>query len=280
LSSQPHPSVGVHLALRETRPIIAPETLKAWGCEGVELDGIKVASMSDSARQALRGNLRDVGLVTTIVTSTGDAREGWTLDTLLKAYALACSLDAKCVVTTAPPRTSPSGPEELQMVEWLGAASSLAEARAIPLLIENRPATWADTGQAFDRFIGQAVSPWVGVAFNPVQFVILREHPFLTSFMPSHMKSRIHLIRIQDAVFADGHTVPVNEGNAEVAELVSAVLARGFDGLFIVGAPEAGPQEVGQALADFRHLLARLDSESFGTVSGTGTQAVRRGASP
>jgi hypothetical protein len=100
------------------------------------------------------------------------------------------------------------------------------------------------------------------VAFNPAGFVALRQHPFLTSFMSGHLKSRMQLLRIQDAAFEDGRSLRVNEGNAEIAELVSAALARSYSGFFGLGNSHSDSAAIQQALEDFQRLLADLGLES------------------
>jgi hypothetical protein len=85
---------------------------------------------------------------------------------------------------------------------------------------------------------------------------VLREHPFLSAFMPGHLKSHLRLLRVADAAFGDRTPVRLGQGNAEVAELVSALLARGFDGLFAVAAADLAATV--QALSDFTRLVAEV----------------------
>jgi sugar phosphate isomerase/epimerase len=262
------PRITAPLPLAGDQPRYAPVSLKAWGCDGVELLRQDTALLSGPARDALRQTVGEARLAVALINSTDRAGDGWSLEALREAYALAGFFKAECVVTGAPPHGSASGLNEREAAEWLDAAAALAEASAIPLLVENRPDTWADTGRGFSQFISQAVSPWLRAAFNPAGFVALREHPFLTAFMPGSLKSQLHLLRIRDARFEDGAIVPVNDGNAEIAELVSAALARSFDGFFAVGAPEDGPQDVRQALTDFKQLLVALGLESFAVTPG------------
>jgi sugar phosphate isomerase/epimerase len=209
-------------------------------------------------QQALRESLCGAGLPVALITSTVEGGDGWTLESLRKAYALARVFEPECIVTAAPPRDSDAGLNERQAADWLLAATALAEANGVPLLVENRPGSWADTGRAFEQFIDQVASPWLGAAFNPAGFVGLREHPFLTAFMPGHLKRRLHLLRIRDARFEDGGMVRLNQGNAEIAELVSATMARGIGGFFALAAPGAEPEELRQSLADLKQLLAML----------------------
>jgi sugar phosphate isomerase/epimerase len=252
------PSITAPLWLVSDGPGVALASLKAWGCDGAELLGWQVTSLPEPKRQALRQRLCEAGLPVAFITATGPGGEGWTLESLREAYALAGMFEAECVVSAAPPRGSDRGLNEGQAVEWLLAATALAEANGAPLLVENRPGSWAGTGQAHGQFIDRVDSPWLGAAFNPAGFAALREHPFLTAFMPGHLKRRLHLLRIRDAHFEDGGTVRLNEGNAEIAEIVSALMARGFGGFLAVDVPCSEPEEARLALADLKQLLAML----------------------
>jgi len=248
------PSITAPLPLAGGQPRIEPASLSAWGCAGVELRRDQAAALTGAARQALRQNLAEAGLGTAFISNLGEAEGAPTLQTLSEALELAAFFGAEYVVTGAPTRTS----SESQAAEWLQAAAGLAEVAGIRLLVENRPGTWADTGAGFDKFMSRSASPWLQIAFDPAGFVALREHPFLTAFMPGHLKSRLQVLRVRDARFEDSHVVPVNDGNAEIAELVSAALARGFGGFFAVGTAEAGPDDVRRALTEFNELLAAL----------------------
>jgi sugar phosphate isomerase/epimerase len=248
------PSITAPLPLVSDQPRFAPESLKTWGCDSVELWHHQVAPLSGSARQALRQSLNAAGLITAFITSIDESGEGWSLETLREAVGLAASIGAECVVTYAPPQGPTMGMGAQDAADWLAAAATLAEASSVPLLVENRPGTWADSGSSFNRFLGQVGSPWLRAAFDPAGFAALREHPFLTAFMPSRLKSRVHLIRIRDARFEDGLIVPLNQGNAEIAELVSAAMARSFD---------ADADDIRRALADFGQLLEALGLEEL-----------------
>jgi sugar phosphate isomerase/epimerase len=270
------PRITAPLPLVGSQPRFAPANLKAWGCDGVELLRQDAALLSGPDRHGLRQTLTGASLAVAFITSSERAGDGWALEALRGALAIADFFAAECVVTCAPPRGSAAGVSERQAAEWLNAAAALAEASAIPLLVENRPGTWADTGLGFDRFLAQADSPWLQVAFDPAGFVVLREHPFLSAYMPSHLKSRLQLLRLRDAVFENGRMVPMNDGNAELAELVSAVQARGFEGFFAVGTHQDGPEQIRIALSDFKQILGSLGLESSITVPGeTGSTSLR-----
>jgi sugar phosphate isomerase/epimerase len=263
------PQIIASLPLDAGQPRFAPDTLRARGCLGVELYRWQVAPLSGAARRALRDRLSQAGLNATFIASAaaGEAGEGWSLDSLREAFELGGFFGAEGVVTTTPPRGSAARPDDGQTsaAQWLNDAHALAKASALPLLVENAPGTWAGASREFNQFIGQADSRWLHVAFNPAGFAALREHPFLTAFMSGRLKSRMHLLRIQDAAFEDGRSLRVDDGNAEIAELVSASLARGYAGFFGVGNSQSGFEDLRLALDDFGRLLAELGLESIVT---------------
>jgi sugar phosphate isomerase/epimerase len=258
------PQIVAALPVDADRPRFALESLSTWGCRRVELFRWQVAPLSGGARLALRDGLSQAGLTAALISLTDNAGEGWSLAALRQAFELAAFFRAEGVVTTAPPRgaVAESGDGKAAAAGWLNSAVAMAEANALALLIENRPGTWAGASRDFREFIGQVKSPWLQVAFNAAGFVALREHPFLTAYMPGHLKSQMQLLRIQDAAFEGSRGVRLNEGNAEIAEVVSAALARGYSGFFGVGNDQASLEAVRLALEDFRQLLVYLGLEN------------------
>jgi sugar phosphate isomerase/epimerase len=259
------PQIVAALPLDRDQLRFALESLTAWGCQAVELYRWQVAPLPGPARLTLRAGLNQAGLPVAIISSADEGGEGWSLDALQEAFELAHFFGAEGVVTTTPPRglgvSSLDGSQAA--TGWLKSAVELAEGNGLPLLVENRPGTWAAASLDFRHFIGQIDSPRLRVAFNPAGFVALREHPFLRAFMSGHLKSQMQLLRIRDAAFEDGRNVHVNDGNAEIAELVSAALARSYSGFFGVGNSQSGSADIQQALEDFRRLLAELGLESI-----------------
>ena len=258
------PQIVAALPVDAGRARFAPEELSAWGFGGVELYRWQLAPMLGPARSGLREGLKRAGLPVAVISSADEAGEGASLDAVQEAFEMARFFGAEGVVTTAPLRGpgARSIDDSQAAAGWLKSAVALAEQSHLPLLIENRPGTRAAASLDFRQFIGQIDSPWLGVAFNPAGFVALREHPFLTAFMPGRLKSRMQLLRIRDAAFEDGGDARVNDGNAEIAELVSAALARSYSGYFGIGTSHASLEDVRLALEDFRRLLADLGLES------------------
>lgn len=251
--STPLPVTGTQLPCQLTR-------LVRWGCRHVELARSDVSQQGKPFWLHLRRALDDAGVrVAAIVSSTEDG-QGWRVEDLEEAFELAKSLGAERVVTLAPPLSGTCRWGHDQVEAWLKTVVALAKQAGIRLLVENCPRSWADTGHRLDQLVSMADTRWLGVAFDPVGFVALREHPFLVSFKPSRFKVCVDLLRISDALFENGTRVEVSQGNAEITELVSALLARSFQGFFSVSShvPGASLGQIEEAFAGFAGLVASL----------------------
>lgn len=216
------------------------EQLRRWAIQTVEL---AQADLAKAGQTRLRAALQDAGLAVAVIRANADGA-------LTEAFALARAWGAEYVVAPAP------AGEDAEA--WINRAANLAEAHAVPLLVENRPASRGDTGQHFEALLRPAPASWIGAAFDPAGFAALREHAFLTAWMPGALKTRLRLLRVADATFEGGAPARLNHGNAEVKELVSAMLARGFDGLFALRPLGSAAADVETAAADFHALLAEL----------------------
>ena len=75
--------------------------------------------------------------------------------------------------------------------------------------------------------------PSAKAAFNPLAFVEAGENPFLKSYYKTGIKSKIGALYINDG-FAIGQRSSLEEGLSEIKELISILLCRSFDGLFIL----------------------------------------------
>ena len=74
----------------------------------------------------------------------------------------------------------------------------------------------------------------VGLAFNPLAFVEVGEHPFLESFQ-TNLRRHVRLLVVNDGL-ATGRRTAFEEGLAEVKELVSMLHSKRFDGLCVLQA--------------------------------------------
>ena len=82
-----------------------------------------------------------------------------------------------------------------------------------------------------DEFYGKIRSENTGIIFNPAEYAAMGKGAFLGVLYKYKYKDDIRFLRIDDAKF-DGTPTPLEKGNAEIKECVSALLARNFDGYF------------------------------------------------
>ncbi|MEN6385420.1 MAG: AAC(3) family N-acetyltransferase [Phycisphaerales bacterium] len=73
-------------------------------------------------------------------------------------------------------------------------------------------------------------------AFNPLEFLKIGENPFLNTYTRTSIKSMIGALFVNDG-FASGRRSGLEEGLAEIKELISILNCRSFSGLFILQPP-------------------------------------------
>ena len=71
-----------------------------------------------------------------------------------------------------------------------------------------------------------------GLIFNPLHYVEEGRNPFLSVMYKSKCRDDIRVLRVNDGLYEGGVPVMIEEGNAEIKECASSLLARGFDGYF------------------------------------------------
>jgi sugar phosphate isomerase/epimerase len=88
-----------------------------------------------------------------------------------------------------------------------------------------------DTSFSFDTY-KQIKSSGTGIIFNPLKFVKAGENPFLTVLYNNKFKDDIVFLKVNDGLYNDSRPVMLEEGNSEIKECVSAMLARSYKGYF------------------------------------------------
>ena len=121
--------------------------------------------------------------------------------------------------------------------------------------IENVQIAGADLLELIKGFpVGHTVP---NIAFNPLEFARMGEHPFLDTFRIGGLKTRIGSLYINDGL-ASGQRRPLEEGLAEIKELISILRARSFSGLFILQSDRV--ECFRETVGDFMGLLEELGS--------------------
>jgi len=95
------------------------------------------------------------------------------------------------------------------------------------------------------------------IAFNPLEFARMGEHPFLKTYRIGGLKTRIGSLYINDGL-ASGQRRPLEEGLAEIKEIISLSRARSFDGLFILQSDRV--ESFRESVGDFMTMLKELGS--------------------
>lgn len=108
----------------------------------------------------------------------------------------------------------------------------LGESYGIGVLIENNSALNFTHDVEFTRICKDFELNNIYLIFNPLEYVRLKEHPFFHIFYNSKLKNNILFLRVNDGLYIDGSPTLPGEGNGEIKEMTSAILARGFKGYF------------------------------------------------
>jgi|GEM_PF-1398416 len=108
----------------------------------------------------------------------------------------------------------------------------LGESYGIGVLMENNSSVSFTHDIEFTGISKEFGLEGIQLVFNPLEYVRLKKHPFFHVFYNSKLKSSILFLRINDGLYVDGSPTFPGEGNAEVKEMASAMLARGFKGYF------------------------------------------------
>jgi len=136
----------------------------------------------------------------------------------------------------------------------------MARAYGLRVLLENDALGPLSTVEGLEEIFA-AVSPEsFGWILDPRAIVRQRRHPFFHDFTRSRLKNGIEVLRLRDGTFGDGAPTPLGQGNAEIKELVSILLARSFRGPFSIvpDGPGCGPDEYRTTLRAFKDLLLEL----------------------
>lgn len=117
-------------------------------------------------------------------------------------------------------------------IEGLKTVCEIGGAYGIRVLLENCSTTFLSADEAISEIFAKEKGLNLGLIFNPLEFVRLKAHPFFHVFYNSRLKNDIIFLRVNDGLFPDGSPVLPAMGNAEIKELASIMLARGFRGYF------------------------------------------------
>lgn len=116
--------------------------------------------------------------------------------------------------------------------DGLKAVCEIGAAYGIRILLENSSRTFLSADKAVSQVYEKVRNQYTGLIYNPLEYARLKSHPFFHMFYNSRLKNDIRVLRVNDGLFKDGNPVFPSKGNAEIKELASILLARGFKGYF------------------------------------------------
>jgi sugar phosphate isomerase/epimerase len=246
--------------------------LRALGigyCEIRSVEGVSALSLGHQRQRDIHRRITDSGLSVAVLDSQvgrADIRQAVAgeADLLKRALEWAVELQAAYlrVYSFVLPDVDGAADHNLwreQVIARMAGFVELAKGSGVKLLVENLPGSFCSRGDRVSDLLTSVGSPWLGAVFDPAGFVASCEHPFLVSFKPGPGKNYVRCLRIRDATFAGRKPVLPDQGNAELRELISALLARGFEGFFSVDhGLESSPDSFRAAYQAFAAMLSVL----------------------
>jgi sugar phosphate isomerase/epimerase len=195
-------------------------------------------------RQLIEANRKIVLLDSPVPADDGNAYR------LVLRHAALLGID--CVKVPAPVGGTSPGP--------LREVCRMARAYGIRILLENASDGPLSTDEGLEEVFAALAPETAGWILDPRAIVRQRRHPFFHDFTRSRHKNDIAVLRLRDGRFGDGAPTPLGQGDAEIRELVSILLARSFRGPFSIvpDGPGCGPDAYRTTLRAFKDLLLGL----------------------
>jgi sugar phosphate isomerase/epimerase len=154
---------------------------------------------------------------------------------------------------------------------WESFAGEVRDSGII-LAHENEKGIYGDTAERCLELVNHINQPYVRSVFDPANFIQCNVKPYPDAY--NLLKDTICYLHIKDAVASDGHVVPAGEGDGKIAEILSDLHNRGFEGFLsiephlgyfkgleklehepsIVKLPEGGPRNFALAANALRDL--------------------------
>ena len=156
-----------------------------------------------------------------------------------------------------------------QVMERLGALLDEARGHQVVLLHENERHIYGDIPRRCRDILETFASPQLQMTFDPANFVMCGVRPFSDGY--DLVKDYVEYVHIKDGIMAEKRIVPAGLGDGEVPELLSALMARGFDG-FLSLEPHlsragefrgfSGPDLFGVAVKALRGLIGEIGAQA------------------
>jgi sugar phosphate isomerase/epimerase len=142
----------------------------------------------------------------------------------------------------------------------LRAVCRMGRALGIRVCLENAAAGPLATAAGLEAAFAALAPEAPGWILDPRAFAAQRAHPFFHAFYHSHLKNAVAALRVRDGLFGSGTPALPGQGDAEVKELASILLARSFRGpfLFTPDGPGADAAGLGEAIRAFQGMLLSM----------------------
>jgi aminoglycoside 3-N-acetyltransferase len=102
-------------------------------------------------------------------------------------------------------------------------------------------------------------SPRLGVSYNPADIARNHGSPFYGELYAGPLRRFVRHVELQDAVAGSDQLVPLGQGNAEIAEIISGLRCRSYSGcLCLWPPPEQSAEAFRQAAAAFWHIMDHI----------------------
>lgn len=190
------------------------------------IDNIKLIDLSGEQTEKYR-NLLIIHNVKIVLMNTAipfdninEYRLLFKISHLLKVEYIRLSIDSKSMNN--------------QLIEKFEEILKLGRSYNIVCVIENSSDMFNENDLLQTRLFYNYREYNLGLIFNPLEIVKNKRHPFFHVFYKGKFKNNIFFLRINDGLFSDGSPIDLGHGNAEIKELISALLARNFRGWFSI----------------------------------------------
>ncbi len=128
---------------------------------------------------------------------------------------------------------------------------------AEPMKAAGLEAVFYNTHQKTDTAVRLLKESAGAACFNPANFVLAGEMPFLHSYRAGRFIKTIAQLDLSDGIW-DGAPARLARGNAEIKELISILRCHYFGGCFCLGGGNLFPGTLKDAVGDFTRLLDRM----------------------
>ena len=234
-----------HSLLPDLEPVLAAASTLGFGLVEIseDLSAVDAQTLESCRRQLVLSRKRIALLDSPVPVADHDAYR------YVLRHAALLGIDRVKV-----PTCGLSSPEPLREVCRMG------RAYGIRILLENEGEGPLSTEPGLSELLRSLGPESAGWILDPLGLVRQRLHPFFQVFYHSRLKNDIALLRIRDGRFEDGAATLPGQGDGEVKELVSILLARSFRGPFSFApeGPGLDPEDCRESLHAFQDMLLAL----------------------